>query len=44
MSKLLPYLSSNDDVSILVKGSRSAKMELVVQDLLESCQQEKDPC
>ncbi len=44
LSKLLPYLSSNDDVSILVKGSRSAKMELVVQDLLESCQQEKDPC
>lgn len=44
VTRLLPYLSSSEDVSILVKGSRSAKMELVVQDLLESCQQEKDPC
>ncbi len=44
LSKLLPYLSSSEEVSILVKGSRSAKMELVVQDLLESCQQEKAPC
>ncbi len=44
VSKLLPYLSHRDEVSILVKGSRSAKMELVVQDLLESCQQENKPC
>lgn len=44
VSRLQPLLHSNEDVSILVKGSRSARMELVVQDLLERCQQETSAC
>lgn len=44
VAKLLPFLQQKTEVSILVKGSRSARMELVVQDLLESCQQETSAC
>lgn len=44
LPKLHSLLQSKEDVSILVKGSRSARMELVVQDLLERCQQEKSAC
>ncbi len=44
LPKLHGLLQSKEDVSILVKGSRSARMELVVQDLLERCQQEKNAC
>jgi UDP-N-acetylmuramoyl-tripeptide--D-alanyl-D-alanine ligase len=44
VSRLQPLLNSHEEVSILVKGSRSAKMELVVQDLLERCQQETSAC
>ena len=44
VGRLQPYLSGDHEVTILVKGSRSAKMELVVQDLLERCQQENSPC
>ena len=44
LQRLLPLLSEQQAVTLLVKGSRSAKMELVVQDLLERCQQESSPC
>ncbi|WP_333795785.1 UDP-N-acetylmuramoyl-tripeptide--D-alanyl-D-alanine ligase [Rheinheimera sp.] len=44
VAKLAPFLTGAAEVSILVKGSRSARMELVVQDLLERCQQETDAC
>ncbi|SEA81102.1 UDP-N-acetylmuramoyl-tripeptide--D-alanyl-D-alanine ligase [Alkalimonas amylolytica] len=43
VERLMPSLAQHA-TTILVKGSRSAKMELVVQDLLERCQQEKTPC
>lgn len=44
LQRLLPVVSDHQEVTLLVKGSRSAKMELVVQDLLERCQQESSPC
>jgi UDP-N-acetylmuramoyl-tripeptide--D-alanyl-D-alanine ligase len=44
LQRLMPIVSEQQEVTLLVKGSRSAKMELVVQDLLESCQQENKPC
>ncbi|MDR6981879.1 UDP-N-acetylmuramoyl-tripeptide--D-alanyl-D-alanine ligase [Rheinheimera pacifica] len=44
LQRLLPIVSEQQEVTLLVKGSRSAKMELVVQDLLERCQQENSPC
>ena len=44
IQKLSPILDEQSDATVLVKGSRSAKMELVVQDLLERCQQEISPC
>lgn len=44
MQRLMPIVAEQQDVTLLVKGSRSAKMELVVQDLLERCQQENSPC
>ncbi|WNO60320.1 UDP-N-acetylmuramoyl-tripeptide--D-alanyl-D-alanine ligase [Rheinheimera sp. MMS21-TC3] len=44
VSRLLATINEQQKVTLLVKGSRSAKMELVVQDLLESCQQEINPC
>ena len=44
LQRLLPVISEQQEVTLLVKGSRSAKMELVVQDLLERCQQESSPC
>ncbi len=44
MQRLMPIVAEQQDVTLLVKGSRSAKMELVVQDLLERCQQESSPC
>src|SRR5690606_10541020 len=36
VSRLLATINEQQKVTLLVKGSRSAKMELVVQDLLES--------
>jgi UDP-N-acetylmuramoyl-tripeptide--D-alanyl-D-alanine ligase len=44
LQRLMPIVSEQQAVTLLVKGSRSAKMELVVQDLLERCQQENSPC
>jgi len=44
IQKLSPILDLQSDATVLVKGSRSAKMELVVQDLLERCQQEISSC
>ncbi|MDP2714758.1 UDP-N-acetylmuramoyl-tripeptide--D-alanyl-D-alanine ligase [Rheinheimera sp.] len=44
LQRLMPIISEQQEVTLLVKGSRSAKMELVVQDLLERCQQESSPC
>jgi UDP-N-acetylmuramoyl-tripeptide--D-alanyl-D-alanine ligase len=44
VSRLLATINEQQKVTLLVKGSRSAKMELVVQDLLERCQQEINPC
>lgn len=44
LQRLMPIVSEQQEVTLLVKGSRSAKMELVVQDLLESCQQENESC
>ena len=44
LDRLNPLITTQQSVTILVKGSRSAKMELVVQDLLERCQQESSPC
>ena len=44
LDRLIPLITTQQNVTILVKGSRSAKMELVVQDLLERCQQERSPC
>ena len=44
LQRLMPVVSEQQEVTLLVKGSRSAKMELVVQDLLERCQQENSPC
>lgn len=44
LQRLMPIVSEQQEVTLLVKGSRSAKMELVVQDLLERCQQESSPC
>ncbi|MDP4536490.1 UDP-N-acetylmuramoyl-tripeptide--D-alanyl-D-alanine ligase [Alkalimonas collagenimarina] len=44
VTQLEPFIAQQQDITILVKGSRSANMELVVQDLLASCQQEKTPC
>ena len=44
LQRLMPIVSEQQAVTLLVKGSRSAKMELVVQDLLERCQQESSPC
>lgn len=44
LARLMPVINEQQEVTLLVKGSRSAKMELVVQDLLESCQQENSPC
>lgn len=44
LDQLLPVILAQQEVTLLVKGSRSAKMELVVQDLLERCQQETSPC
>ncbi|MBV2130557.1 UDP-N-acetylmuramoyl-tripeptide--D-alanyl-D-alanine ligase [Arsukibacterium indicum] len=44
LDRLLPLITTQQNVTLLVKGSRSAKMELVVQDLLERCQQESSPC
>ncbi|MEE2023137.1 MULTISPECIES: UDP-N-acetylmuramoyl-tripeptide--D-alanyl-D-alanine ligase [Alkalimonas] len=43
VERLIPYLAQQA-TTILVKGSRSANMELVVQDLLERCQQETPQC
>lgn len=42
--RLMPIIAEQQAVTLLVKGSRSAKMELVVQDLLERYQQESSPC
>ena len=44
IQKLSPILDEQSSSTVLVKGSRSAKMELVVQDLLERCQQEISSC
>ena len=44
LQRLMPIVSEQQEVTLLVKGSRSAKMELVVQDLLEGCQQENQSC
>lgn len=44
ITQLMPIILAQQDVTLLVKGSRSAKMELVVQDLLERCQQETSSC
>lgn len=44
LAHLLPFLAKEKDITILVKGSRSARMELVIQDLLERSQQETSPC
>ncbi|WP_337841360.1 UDP-N-acetylmuramoyl-tripeptide--D-alanyl-D-alanine ligase [Rheinheimera sp.] len=44
IQKLGPLLDQQPQATVLVKGSRSAKMELVVQDLLERSQQESRPC
>lgn len=44
IQKLSPILNEQSSSTVLVKGSRSAKMELVVQDLLERCQQEISSC
>lgn len=44
LQRLMPIVLEQQEVTLLVKGSRSAKMELVVQDLLESCQQENESC
>lgn len=44
IQKLSPILDEQSNSTVLVKGSRSAKMELVVQDLLERCQQEISSC
>ncbi|WP_019677041.1 UDP-N-acetylmuramoyl-tripeptide--D-alanyl-D-alanine ligase [Arsukibacterium perlucidum] len=44
LDRLIPLITTQQSVTILIKGSRSAKMELVVQDLLERCQQERSPC
>ncbi|QBL08471.1 UDP-N-acetylmuramoyl-tripeptide--D-alanyl-D-alanine ligase [Rheinheimera sp. D18] len=44
IQRLMPIVLEQQEVTLLVKGSRSAKMELVVQDLLERCQQESHPC
>jgi len=44
VEQLLPVILTQQDVTLLVKGSRSAKMELVVKSLLERCQQEISPC
>lgn len=44
IQQLFPLLEQHPQVTVLVKGSRSAKMELVVQDLLERSQQENRPC
>lgn len=44
LQRLMPIVSEQQEVTLLVKGSRSAKMELVVQDLLERCQQENQSC
>jgi UDP-N-acetylmuramoyl-tripeptide--D-alanyl-D-alanine ligase len=44
LQRLMPIISEQQEVTLLVKGSRSAKMELVVQDLRERCQQESSPC
>lgn len=44
LQRLMPVVTEQQEVTLLVKGSRSAKMELVVQDLLERCQQESSPC
>ncbi|MBZ9611367.1 UDP-N-acetylmuramoyl-tripeptide--D-alanyl-D-alanine ligase [Rheinheimera maricola] len=44
LQRLTPIIAEQPAVTLLVKGSRSAKMELVVQDLLERCQQESSPC
>ena len=44
LQRLMPIVLEQQEVTLLVKGSRSAKMELVVQDLLESCQQESQSC
>lgn len=44
LEQLMPLLAGKSDVTLLVKGSRSARMELVVQDLLERSQQETSPC
>jgi UDP-N-acetylmuramoyl-tripeptide--D-alanyl-D-alanine ligase len=44
LQRLIPLITEQQEVTLLVKGSRSAKMELVVQDLLERCQQESSPC
>lgn len=44
LNRLQAYLHNGGEVTMLVKGSRSAKMELVVQDLLESSQQESPSC
>ncbi|WP_445428456.1 UDP-N-acetylmuramoyl-tripeptide--D-alanyl-D-alanine ligase [Alishewanella sp. HL-SH05] len=44
ITQLLPIIVAETAVTLLVKGSRSAKMELVVQDLLERCQQEIPAC
>lgn len=44
LQRLMPIVFEQPAVTLLVKGSRSAKMELVVQDLLERCQQESSPC
>lgn len=43
VERLMPLLAQQA-TTVLVKGSRSANMELVVQDLLERSQQEKTPC
>jgi UDP-N-acetylmuramoyl-tripeptide--D-alanyl-D-alanine ligase len=44
LKQLMPLLAGKSDATLLVKGSRSARMELVVQDLLERSQQETSPC
>ena len=44
VAQLEPFIAQQQNITILVKGSRSANMELVVQDLLVRCQQEKTPC
>lgn len=44
INEIKQHITEYREVTLLVKGSRSAKMELVVQDLLERCKQESTLC